>query len=418
MLIPLLLSVAACGRSEQPTPTPAPTAAVATEAPAATHAAALTITPAVTRAATATAVPPGPASGPEPTPAARGTVPVVPVPVLAAVSWEPDAPKLPYLLFNEKFVEGVTVDVGLDMTDIDGVFWHIFSRLPDEVIVYPSENYYYFIFYADGMQYWGNIRLAAGRRERGVLSFAYFEFTEFPSVPGRGKSYSKYFTDSDGIRLTEIDPFTWDVRYNRRTVRFHLNKLRQDPPESFQLAENEAFIERTLDESGLRFFLLFNTDANYFSWVLNEEEGVPERFEAIADDVLLGTRSGFAFWVDGEHQDRKVLATIRSISVTRNDYYDGPFDQLADNYVDESKVSEWMIRAYPSLEGRIDKYGYYMDSERASRVAISAYGTYYTRADILSFIERAKGTDDPLHFISRGGTPLPTTPTPEPTPSE
>jgi len=359
----------------------------------------------------------------------RGTVPPIPAavptavpPVLAVgpagVSWDPDAPKLPYLLFNQKFVEGVTAEVDLDMTNIDDVFWHIFSRMPDEVTIYPSENYYYFILYANGMQYWGNMRLAAGRRERNVLSFAYFEFTEFPSVPGKGKSHSKYFTDSDGILLTEVDTYTWDLRYNRKTVRFHLNKLRQDPPESFELAENEAFVERTLDESGFPFFLLFNTDTNYFFWVLNEEETVPEKFEQIADDILLGTRSGFAFWVDPERPDRKVLATIRSISVTRNDYYDGPFDQLADNYVDQTKVSEWMIRSYPALEGRIDKWGYYTDSERASRVAISAYGTYFTQADIITFVERAKAADDPLRFISRGGTPLPTTPTPVATPSQ
>ncbi len=77
---------------------------------------------------------------------------------------------------------------------------------------------------------------------------------------------------------------------------------------------------------------------------------------------------------------------------------------------------EWMIRAYPALKGRIDKYGYYTDTARASRVAISAYGTYFTRADVLTFVERAKATDDPLRFFSRGGVPLPTTPTPEPTP--
>jgi len=381
--------------------TPAPTAPMAATPTAAAS------------ATTPTPVPAPPAPGPGPTPAVRGTVPAVPT--SSPASWTPDAPKLPYLLFNQKFVEGVTVDVGLDMTDIDEVFWHIFSRLPDEVVIYPSENYFYFILYANGMQHWGNIRLAAGRRERGVLSFAYFEFTEFPSVPGTGESHSKYFTDADGVRLTEIDTVTWDVAYNQRTVRFHLHELRQDPPELFQLADNEVFIERTLDESGFPFFLLFNTDDNYFFWVLNEEEPVPEDFEPITDDILLGRRSGFAFWVDGEHQDRKVLATIRSISVTRNDYYDGPFDQLADNYVDQSNVSEWMVRAYPALAGRIDKYGYYTDTERASRVAISAYGTYYTQADIVAFVERAKAADDPLRFFSRGGVPLPTTPTPEPT---
>ena len=392
-----ILGAAACGRKEEPTVTPVPTPT--------------TVQPTAT--SVPTPVPTAPSAGTEPTPEVRGTVPVPPTTAVGPASWGPEAPWKPYLMFNQKFVEGVNADVDLDMTDIEAVFWHIFSSLPAEITVYPSENYFYFILYANGTQYWGNIRLPSGRRERGVVSFAYFEFIEFPSVPGTGKSWAKYFTDADGITVTEVDPFAWDVRYGGKTVRFHLNRLRQDPPKSFELAENEAFIERTLDESGLRFFLMFNTDTNYFFWVLNEEEGVADTLDSIADDIVVGKRSGFAFWVDSEHQDRKVLATIRSISVTRNDYYDGPFDQLADNYVDENKISEWMIRAYPALEGRIDKYGYYTDTERSSRVAISAYGTYYTQADIITFIERAKASDDVYRYMSRGGVPVSVTPTPE-----
>ena len=40
---------------------------------------------------------------------------------------------------------------------------------------------------------------------------------------------------------------------------------------------------------------------------------------------------------------RKILAAIRGQSAVRNDYYDGPFDQLADNYVDEIPISEYII---------------------------------------------------------------------------
>ena len=96
-----------------------------------------------------------------------------------------------YLLFNQKLVEGLTTE-SVDLNDVDEVFWHIFSRLPDQVTVYPSENYYYFIMYTDRRQLWGNIRLAAGRRDRGVLSFAYFEFRETPYVTEPRISSSKF----------------------------------------------------------------------------------------------------------------------------------------------------------------------------------------------------------------------------------
>jgi hypothetical protein len=83
---------------------------------------------------------------------------------------------------------------------------------------------------------------------------------------------------------------------------------------------------------------------------------------------------------------------------------------------DGNNISEYMQRAYPGLRGRIDKYGYYTDTERSSRVALSNYGTYFTYAAVLQFIQDAKESDDPYHYISRGGAPLPTGPTPTPPP--
>jgi hypothetical protein len=323
----------------------------------------------------------------------------------AAVELRPGSTS--HLLLQQPVNEGYYRDE-VDLEDPDAYFWHIFSRLPDEVTVYPSENYFYFIDFISGRQIWGNIRLPSGRRERGVLSFGYSEFVEFPSTPGTYVSRSKYFTDGDGMSIKQgADAFTWLVTYNKRTVTFHLHRLKQDPPRLFKLRSDEAFIERTFDESGIQFMLLFNTRSNYFFWVLNEEEKVPDTFTALDKDIVVGLRTGFAFWIDGEKPPRKVLASVRKISVTRNDYYDGPFDQLADNYVDQTRISYWMERAIPGIKGRIDKYGYYTDVERPSRVALSVYGTHYTQADIIDFVKKAKSSFDAYHYISRGGVPLP-----------
>ena len=118
-------------------------------------------------------------------------------------------------------------------------------------------------------------------------------------------------------------------------IKFNLHKLSQEPPQLFTLSADEVFVERTFDESGFQFFLLFNQRKNYFLWVLNEEEMVPDILEPQAEDLLVGKRSGFAFWIDKAHGDRKIFVAVRGYSATRNDYYDGPFDQLADNHVDE-----------------------------------------------------------------------------------
>lgn len=308
----------------------------------------------------------------------------------------------PYLLFNQRWIEGLSSSP-VDMEDVDAVFWHVFSGLPKEVYVYPSENYYYFILYAGQRQFWGNIRLPAGRRDRGVLSFGYFEYRESAFGIDTQLKRSKFFTDADGLRIDKKDDFTYVVIYGGKEVTFNLHHLSQEPPKLFPLGDNEIFVERTFDESGFQFFLIFNEQTNYLFWVLNEEELVPDIFEPVGEDILVGKRSGFAFWVDPEHNERKVFVAVSGSNATRNNYYDGPFDQLADNYADETEISYYLQRAYPSVQGRIDKYGYYTDTESPSRVAVYAYYVYYTETSLQQFILDAKASGDPFHYISHGG---------------
>ena len=332
---------------------------------------------------------------------------------------EPAAPPgeqySPYFSTNQRFVEGFYSET-VDLNDIDEVFWCVFSQLPEQVLVYPSENYYYYTLHVNGRQLWGNIRIAAGYREQGILSFAYFEFAEFSPLTNQF-TRSKLYKEKDGLDLEKVDHFTYIVRYQEKEVTFNLHQIPQEPPKLFSLRRNEVFVERTFDESGYQFFLIFNEKDKYFLWILNEENGIPDILDPLLDkkDIVVGRRSGFAFWVDEAHGNRKILASIRQHSVTRNDYYDGPFDQLADNYAEKTGVSEYMVKAFPSLEGRIDKYGYYTDTERPLRVAITTYGTYYTQAQFIQFIERAKASGDPYKYISRRG--VPETPTPSPQPS-
>lgn len=315
-----------------------------------------------------------------------------------------------YLLLNQRWIEGLRSDVDLD--DVDGMFLHVFSRLPEQVTVYPSENYYYFILHVDGKQIWGNIRLAAGRRERGVLSFAYFEFRESPYVTNPRIQRSKFFTDADGLLIDEIDRFTFKVRYSGKEVIFNLHQLSQEPPKSFSLGQDEIFVMRTFDESGYQFFLIFNEKENYLFWVLNEEELVPDTLQPLQDDVLVGRRSGFVFLVDKPYDNRKVLAAIRGANATVNNYYDGPFDQLADNYVDQTNISKYLKLVSPTLEGKIDKYGYYTDREISSRVAVSPYYVYFNGKELNWFIDIVKSSDDPYKIIANRGRGIRTSPTP------
>ena len=91
---------------------------------------------------------------------------------------------------------------------------------------------------------------------------------------------------------------------------FH--QLHQRPPQGLPLGDDERFIQRTFDESGYQFYLLFNERADYFFWVLNEEGPMPDEFDAAGDDLLFGRRSGFAFWIDRERGTAKCWRAFAS----------------------------------------------------------------------------------------------------------
>ncbi|HJN92717.1 MAG TPA: hypothetical protein QGF05_08345 [Dehalococcoidia bacterium] len=169
------------------------------------------------------------------------------------------------------------------------------------------------------------------------------------------------------------------------------------------LRSDEIFIQRTFDESGYEFYLIFNEATNHFLWLLNDERPFPDVFDPASNDLLIGRRSGFAFWRDQANDDRLVLAGARQLNIRRNDYYDGPFDQLADNYAAETQIAKYMQLAFPALKGRIDEYGYYTDRERPIRVALSTYYTYASLSEILTFTTSLESAVDPYAFIASGG---------------
>jgi len=81
----------------------------------------------------------------------------------------------PRVHFNQTWIEEATRAHKLEMTEAMAVFALVFQSLPDRVQVYPTENYYYFSFLANGTQYHGNIRLDPLDRDQGKLAFGYFD---------------------------------------------------------------------------------------------------------------------------------------------------------------------------------------------------------------------------------------------------
>lgn len=296
---------------------------------------------------------------------------------------------------------------GLDLADSAAVLAWVFRQLPEEVRVYPTENYYYWRLAAGGREIRGNFRPASGLREKGQISFAYEEWLEFPDEAlAKGRiSAVRLLGAAEGLRVTCPSPLTCDVTLAEKTVRFHLHALPQLPPAApGLLGPGERFIARTWDESGLPFFLCYETRDRCFFWVLNEEQPVAETFVELAPGVALGRRSGFCFWTDPARAARKVLSAVREASILRNDSYDGPFDQLADNYAAQVPLRATIEDAFPSLKGQIDLYGYFTSGpDQGQRVALTSYLAYASPAQALAFTQRAAQAAHPVAAIAAGG---------------
>jgi len=312
----------------------------------------------------------------------------------------------PALWRHEDWIAGLR-HRSLEVRNPTAVIGAVFDRLPDEVRVGPTENYYYWQMTVGGRVLQGNLRLAVAGLPRGEVAFAYGEPTEFLDDTERAERLvvSGTLSAADGLQLERTDDFTVRVRWREKSVVFHLNRLAQELAPGFRMAPGDRFVQRTEDESGLRFYLLFNADRRYFFWVLDEADPVPESFRQLAPDVVMGRRTGFVFWIQEPLGGRKVLASVRRASLERNDYHDGPFDQLADMFVRGDGLRPYLEQAMPWLRGRVDPWGAITDSAPPRRVALTVHGTHDRPADALALVAAARLEQDPVGHLSRGGKP-------------
>jgi hypothetical protein len=306
-------------------------------------------------------------------------------------SIKPEKPKKgasPSISLNQDFVRSLWTKV--DTKKPLEVFAAVFNRLPGQVTVYPSENYFYWSFNASGKPIWGNFRLDAATRDKGILNLGYFEYDE----NGKFQDYKggeAELTAKQGVLLKKVDRFTYTVSFKGKTVRFNLFRDRYAPPKKGAIRTDEQYVGPVFDESGLRFHLLFNKTEKHLFYVLNEDVPVTESFRPtkINKDVVIGRRSGFAYYLDRENK-RKILIGVNQLNVRRNNYYDGPFDQLPDNLIEKTKLAEFLVKAYPELKGRVNKYGH-LKARPGERATVFSYFVYTDEAQ-LAFVQSCAET--------------------------
>lgn len=300
---------------------------------------------------------------------------------------------LPFKLrTHESVIEELRRKSTLDISKPMDVFEAVFKQIPVTATVYPTENYYYFSFVHNGQPYAGNLRLDESDRDKGILHFAYFpEYTEWKR--GDDPEYRK-LTAADGVKIEKKADLQYQVTFKGRSVLFKLVDLKNVKPPEGLLHANEKYLGPVFDESGIQFYLVFNPDLKVFHYILNDRDGTGDALieSEVAKRIEIGRRSGFAFYRD-HYRDRKILIGVHQHNSNVNNYNDGPFDQLPDNFIEGDSLKEAIIAAAPYMEGRIDRLGNAPSGDE--RFFIGPYITWSEQADLSPFNDCADSKDTP-----------------------
>jgi hypothetical protein len=299
--------------------------------------------------------------------------------VSSAAAQDADPPRLHT---NEAYIAEVTRSHTLAIDDPMAVFGYVHGSLPERVNVYPTENHYYFSFDLNGIRYAGNIKIDAHLRSEGKVVFTYYEDRATWLQDTEGSAL--VLGPSQGVTVEKVEPLAYRVSYGKKSVVFALNDLSQVKPPAAALAPNDQFIGPVFDESAIRFFLVFNAKLKLFHFILDETVMPADVFVPAPvghGRILIGKRTGFAVYRD-QRRNRKILIGVSHDNVVANNYLDGPFDQMPDNFMEGDKFQQAILAVEPDLKGQINRYGSFADGER---VAVEPYMEYRSPKDLEIF---------------------------------
>jgi hypothetical protein len=155
-----------------------------------------------------------------------------------------------------------------------------------------------------------------------------------------------------GVSVEKVEPLVYRVSYQGKSVVFALNDLSNVKPPAGALGADETFIGPIFDESAIRFFLVYNSRLKIFHYILDETERVADLFfpSKKSERILIGKRTGFAFYKD-HRLDRKILIGAFEGNIRANNYFDGPFDQLPDNFIEGEALRSAILSVPPAAQG-------------------------------------------------------------------
>lgn len=304
---------------------------------------------------------------------------------------------------EQEMVEELLEPSDLDVHNPNAVFEAVFQALPSKVTVYPTESYYYFSFPHNGIIYAGNIRFDAWDQFDGKVHFAYFP--EYAYWRRQSDPVYKKLGPDDGLQVTKVNKFDYKITYKQKTVDFEIPDLSNVKPAPEMVRADETFLGPIWDESGVQFFLLFNKSAKTFLYLLNDKPKM-DQYEPseVSPHITVGNRTSFVFYKD-KLGDRQILIGVYVGNTQLNNYFDGPFDQLPDNYIQGDALIDALLLIDPSMKGHVDRYGSVPSGE--VRYAITTYKYYASVDDLKPIIDCADKTDDPAQYYSCFNVPQP-----------
>jgi hypothetical protein len=299
---------------------------------------------------------------------------------------------------DQETIEELMAPFELDVANPNAVFAAVFDALPAKVTVYPTESYYYFSFPYKSIIYAGNIRFDAWDQFDGKVHFAYFPEYAYWRKP-LDPTYKKLGPD-DGVEVKQVDKFHYTIAFKGKTVAFEIPDLSKVKPAPGMLRDDETYIGPVWDESGVQFFLVFNKAAKTFLYLLNDNPKMDQykpSEQLPSSAVTIGMRTSFVFYKD-KLADRQILMGDFFGNTELNNYFDGPFDQLPDNYVEGDALLDALLQIDPSMKGKVDRYGSNPNGE--VRYAITTYKFYSEPRDLQPIVECADKETDPAKYYA------------------
>jgi hypothetical protein len=297
---------------------------------------------------------------------------------------------------NQQMIEELLEHFELDINNPNAVFEAVFQALPAKVTVYPTESYYYFSFPYNGIVYAGNIRFDAHDQFDGKVHFAYF--AEYAYWRKQLDPIYKKLGPDDGVQTTQVDKLHYKISFKGKTVEFELPDLSNVKPGPGMLRPDETYIGPSWDESGVQFFLVFNKTAKTFLYLLNDNPrmDIYEPSE-VSPAVTIGNRTSFALYKD-KLANRQILIGVFTGNTQLNNYFDGPFDQLPDNFIEGDTLLNALLSIQPDMKGHVDRYG--ADPNGEVRYAITTYKYYGRPEELKPIVDCADKNSDPAQYYA------------------